>query len=267
MTDTWSTALKAVIIFAFSAALTGGGAAQSSNDIKLPLTNLESRLPATAREGRQASDKQQYGVVTINERALAIPIEVANTDDVRLRFHSDVYNYYYLPLTIGVAGLDGSQVKSFIVEFSLPDRRVSSNDAWIVDVFPRLETAAGRLSADTELSISGNLEIEAAAPAAPITGVNATISGKTTAKWKYNPVFQSFASVFSEATAIWTFDKISDTIKAGPIDVRLLIAVKKDGPVAADKAVSLKSRIRATFTGGLFTGRYASTEANIRVDL
>jgi hypothetical protein len=166
-----------------------------------------------------------------------------------------------------VSGLDGSQVRSFLVEFSLPDRRVSGNDVWIVDVFPRLETATGRVGADAEVGVSGNLEIKAAVPGAPSAAAGAKIDGKATVRWTYNPVFQSFAAVFSEATAIWTFDQIANTIKAGPIDVRLLIAVRKDGRVAEDQSVNLNSRIRAEFSGGLFSGRYASTDATIRVDL
>lgn len=257
-------ALLAIVIFS---ALTGSGAGQDGDVVKLPLSPLGSRLPATAGEGRQASDKQQYGIVTIHERSLAFPVKVAESEDERLRVHSDVFDYYFLPLTVGVAGLDGSQVRSFLVEFSLPDRRVSDNDAWIVDVFPRVETSAGRLSADAEVGVSGNLKIEAAVPGAPIAQTGATIDGKATVNWTYNPVFQSFTAVFSEATAIWAFDKVGDTIKAGPIDVRLLIAVRKNGRVAEDEGLSLKSRIRAEFTGGLFSGRYASTEATIRVDL
>ena len=233
---------------------------------QLPLSSLSSRLPATAEEGRKAVDQRDYGVVTINERVLALPIDLTEAQPANLAVHSDVFDYYMLPITVGVAGLDGSQVKSFQFEFSLPDRRVADSDVWIVDVFPRLETAKGRLTADAEVLVSGQLEMSAITPASPMTG-GAKVDGKTSIAWKYNPVFQSFAAVFSEATAIWSFDRVGDTLKAGPIDARLLIAVNKDGRIAERKGVNLLARIRAEFSGGLFFGRYAGTEATIRVKL
>lgn len=259
--------LRLSFAFAVLFPLAGPAAAQDGGIRELPLMNIESRLPATASEGRKSIEMRDYGVVTINERALALPVEVAGAGMERLRARSDVFDFYFLPLTIGVAGLDGAQVKSFLVEFRLPNHRVTGNDVWIVDVFPRLETAAGRLSADVSVGVSGNLQIETTLPGTPISAGGAKISGQATASWTYNPVFQSFAAVFSEATAIWTFDKVANTIKAGPIDVRLLIAVRKDGRVAEAKALSLTSRIRAEFSGRLFLDRSASTAAKIRVDL
>lgn len=262
------THMRAMFALTIFSALTGSGVGQDGDTLrKLPLTTLESHLPATVQEGRKAQDKQQFGTVTINERALALRVEVSEAEDDRLRVHTDVFDYYFLPLTVGVVGLDGAQVNSFLIEFSLPDHRVSDGDVWIVDVFPRLETASGRLKANAETVVSAELEIEATAPGAPIASAGVKIGGKAAATWTFNPVFQSFAAAFSEATALWAFDKVADTLKAGPIDVRLLIAVRKDGPIAEEKGLNVKSRIRAKFSGGLFSGRFASTEATIRVML
>lgn len=258
---------SAAIALAVLAAASGQAVAQERL-LELPLANLSSRLPATAAEGRKAIDQQAYGVVAINQRSLALPVAVAEATDERLKVHTEVFDYYFLPVSVGVAGLGGSQVRSFLIEFSLPERRVENSDVWIVDVFPRIETAAGRLTADTELEVSTNLEFKLAPVSVPAASAGAKIDGRGRVGWKYNPVFQSFAAVFSEATAIWNFDRVGDELKAGPIDLRLLIAVRKDGQVARDKRLPLKSRISARFTGGsLFSGRSASAEATIEVGL
>ena len=259
------------LIFAIciSSIFSGEAIAQQNTGTKLPLVTLESRLPASAEEGRKAIDSEAFGVVSIHERALALPVVVEESEDERLSTHSDVYEYFFIPITVGVAGLDGKQVKSFVVELSLPDRRVVDNDAWLIDVFPKLETAAGRLTAETEIQISGDLSVDATTPAAPIAAAAAAakVSGKSRLNWAYNPVFQSFTAVYSEATAMWLFDKVADELKAGPIELRLLLAVRKDGRVAAEKRLKLNSHIRAEFSGGsLFGGRIASTSSSIVVE-
>lgn len=249
---------KAVALLVLASAFPASGEELRS----LPLASLQSKLPATAEDGRKAIDERDYGVVAIQERALAVPITIAEADDARLALYSDVFDYYLLKLTVGAAGLDGSQVKKFQFSFSLPTRRVENSDIWIVDVFPRLETTSGRVSADAEIGVSGQLEIK---PHSLGTPADAKIDGRASVAWTYNPIFQSYAAVFSETTAIWSFDNVGNALKAGPIDVYLLIAVKKAGRVAELKGMNLEARIRAEFTGGLFFGRYAGTAATVRV--
>lgn len=235
-------------------------------DQTLFLMPADSRLAATGQEGQLALQKTEYGAVAINGRALALPVNVSESTDERIRAHAKEFDYYFLPLTVGVAGLSSYQVQSFLVEFSLPERRVTDNDVWIVDVFPRLETAQGSLTADAELGVSGNLEMKAAAPGDVVAG-GGKIDGKATVKWTYNPVFQSFVAIFTEADAMWSFDKVANTLKAGPIDVRLLIAVRKEGRVAKDKTLTVTSRIKAAFGSTLLWNRAATTECSIQVAL
>ena len=105
---------------------------------------------------------------------------------------------------------------------------------------------------NTEIAVSGAMEIGTAP--VPGTKVGAKIDGKATVSYKYNPVFQSFGATFDQANAIWSFDKVAGEVKAGPIDLRLLVAVRKEGRVAADKLVFLTARIKANFSGGCFSG-------------
>ena len=169
----------------------------------------------------------------------------------------------WFPVTISVASLDGSRAERFQVNLSIPKNRVNNDDAWLLDVFPRIETVHGRLDANVQVSVSGLLEI---VPAPTInTRTTATIEGATTINYRYNPVFQSFAAAFDQEHALWTFEKIGDEIKTGPIELNLLIAVSKDGRVATDKELMLSARIKATFTSYIFFGRSAETQGKIKV--
>ncbi|MEP4987071.1 MAG: hypothetical protein ABJV68_05185 [Paracoccaceae bacterium] len=258
---------RITLVAAFVAIQVAGAGMAQDSTTKRELFSLQRMLPATAENGRKALQKEPFGAVTINERALALPVQVQEYEDKRLSIHSDIYEYYFVPVTFGVTGFDGHQVKSFLIEISVPDRRAADGDAWLVDVFPRLETVAGRLSAETNVTITGDLKIDATTPALPVAQGNATVNGKSKLSWKYNPVFQSFSAVFSEATAMWSFDKVADEVKAGPIDLRLLIAVRKEGRVAKRSKLDLTSRIRAEFSGfPLFGGRSAATSDTIVVE-
>ena len=257
-------AASACILVAFSAPFTV--AAEEFPTTKLRLSGFGDRLPAKSSEVRKAIEKQPFGIVSINERSIALKVRTTKTGDAVLRAHVEVFDFYLVPVTVSVIALDGSAVKSFQVDLSLPAGRVNNDDVWLVDVFPRLEVVASRLTGNVEIAVSGSLEVDvAAAVLSPATG-NANIGGNTKVTYQYNPVFQSFAAAFDQAGAIWSFTKIADEIKAGPIDLRLLVAVKKSGRVAAEKSVFLTTRVKANFGRRIFFGRSAEATGRIEVN-
>lgn len=240
-------------------------ARDDSEVTKLTLSSFGDRLSATSEEARKAISKQQFGAVSLNQRALALKVELDQTEDALLKAHMDTFDFYLIPVTVGVIGRGGSSVQGFQVNLSFPERRVKTDDAWLIDVYPRIETVAGRVTGNTEIAVSGAMEIGTAP--VPGTKVGAKIDGKATVSYKYNPVFQSFGATFDQANAIWSFDKVAGEVKAGPIDLRLLVAVRKEGRVAADKLVFLTARIKANFSGGVFFGRSAEASGKIKVTL
>jgi len=214
-------------------------------------------------EVRKSIEKKSFGVVSINQRSLARNVEIAESKDPVMKAHAGAYDFYLVQVTVGVIGLGGSAVNGFQVDLSLPDRRVNANDAWLLDVYPRIETAAGRVHGHAYISVSGALEIGTSV--APGSSASAKIDGSSSISYTYNPIFQSFGATFNQARAIWNFDKVGDEVKAGPIDLRLLVAVRKTGRVAADKTVFLTARIKAEFSGGVFFGRSDETAGKIQV--
>jgi len=257
---------KYLFILAPSAFLFCAVSAVAADEVAVTILALSSygdHLSATSAEVRKAIDRRTFGVVSINQRALAAKVQLDDASDQVLKAHLEVFDFYLIPLTVGVIGLDGSAVKGFQVNFSFPGRRVAEGDVWLIDVYPRIETVVGQLSGNAEIAVSGNLEIGTAS--APGTKATAKINGKSTVSYKYNPVFKSFAAIYDQANAIWNFDKVADEIKAGPIDLRLLVAVRKEGRVASDKRVYMTARIKANFSGGVFFGRSAETSGKVKV--
>lgn len=254
-----------IALFAAWTLLLGANDARPDDEAvtKLTLSSFGDRLAVTPEEARKSIDKRTFGVVSINQQALALKVELGNTEDPVLKAHTGAFDFYLIPVTVGVIGLDGYTVRGFQVDLSLPERRLALGDVWLIDVYPRIETAKGRLTGSASIGVSGAMEIETA----PILGAKASakIDGKSSISYSYNPVFQSFAATFDQANAIWSFDKVADEVKAGPIDLRLLVAVRKDGRVAADKRMFVTARIKADFSSGVFFGRSAETSGQIKV--